>query len=63
MEAPCQTSQRNVSEKLEHDQQISKNNPTFEIGQLVIVKSNVHHTFEPEYLLDYRVQYLMIVPS
>ena len=37
------------------DQQINKDNPKFEIGQLVMVKSYAYHTFEPKYLLDYRV--------
>ena len=35
--------------------QISNNNPKFEIGQLVMFKNHAHHTFEPKYLLDYRV--------
>ena len=51
MEAAWQTSLRN-----EHmDQQISKNIPKFEIGGLVMVKNHAHCTFEPKYLMDYRV--------
>ena len=45
------------------DHQISNNNPKFEIDQLVMIKNQEHHTFEPKYLLDYRVlKYLMIAP-
>ena len=46
------------------DQQISKNYPKFEIGQLVMVKNHACHTFETKYLLlDYRVLKIMIAPS
>ena len=37
------------------DHQISNNNPKFEIGQLAMVKNHTHSSFEPKYLLDYRV--------
>ena len=37
------------------DQQISKNNPTFEIGQPVMVKNHARCIFKPKYLPDYRV--------
>ena len=55
MEAPGQTSQRHASETQALDQQISKNDPKFEIGQLAMVKNNAHHTFKPKYLLDSRI--------
>ena len=32
-----------------------KNNTKFEIGQTVMVKNQAHHTFKPQYLMDYRV--------
>ena len=32
-----------------------KKNPIFVIGQPVKVKNHAHHTFEPMYLLDYRI--------
>ena len=48
--------QRELHQRNEHkDQQIYKNNPKFEIGQPLTVKNHAHHTFEPKYLLDYRV--------
>ena len=37
------------------DQQISKNNPKFEIGQPVMFKNHACCTFKQKYLLDYRV--------
>ena len=40
---------------LHKDQQISKNNQKFEICQQAMVKNHAHHTFEPRYLLDYRI--------
>ena len=37
------------------DQQIKVNNAKFEICQPVMVKNHAHHTFEPKYLLEYKV--------
>ena len=46
---------RQLCQRNEHkDQQINKHNPKFEIGQPVMVKNHVCHTFETKYLLDYR---------
>ena len=51
------THQRELFKRNKHeDEQINKNNQKFEIGQHVMVKNHVHHTFEAKYLLDYRVQ-------
>ena len=55
MEASCKTSKINVSKNEHRDQQINKKNPTFKIGQPVMGENHAHHTFEPKYLLDYRV--------
>ena len=58
-----ETSQKHLKklhERNEHmDQQINKNNPKFEIGQLVIVKNHTHHTFKPKYLLDYKIMKIL----
>ena len=54
-EALCQSSQRNMPKNENMDQQISKNNSKFESGQSVMVKRQAHHTFEPKYLLYYKV--------
>ena len=32
-----------------------RNNTKFEVGQTVLVKSHVIHSFKPKYLMDYRV--------
>ena len=37
------------------DQEINKNNTKFEIGQPVMINNHGHHTFEPKYLLGYKV--------
>ena len=37
------------------DQQINKNSIKFKIGQTVMVKNYTLHTYEPKYLLDYKV--------
>ena len=47
---------RKWHQRNEHkDQHINKDNPKFKIGQSFIVKNHTHNTFEPKYLLDYRV--------
>ena len=47
---------RELYQRNEHkDQQINKNNPKLEIGQVVIVVNHAHPIFEPKYLLDCRV--------
>ena len=47
---------KEMCQRNEHmDQQISGNNSKFEIGQPVMVKNHVHYTFDPKYLLGYRV--------
>ena len=47
---------KEMHQRNEHkDQQINKKNPTFEIGQPVMVKNYAYHTFETKYILDYRV--------
>ena len=55
METPCQASQKNVSKKQAHGPKISKNNPKFKMGHLVMVKNHPYPTFKPKYLLGYRV--------
>ena len=56
--------------KEDTDQQINTNNTKFRNGQPVMVKNQAHHTFEPKYLLDYKVlkiinnrALLLITPS
>ena len=47
--------QRNASKNKHMDQNISKNNPKYEIGHPVMVKNYASCTFKPKYLQDYRV--------
>ena len=45
-----------MCQRKEHkDQEIHKDNPKFETGQLVMVKNHICHNFELNYLLDHRV--------
>ena len=55
MEMPCNTL-KGPPKREENAKENSHNSSTkFEIGQPVKVKYHAHHTFEPKYLLDYKV--------
>ena len=56
---------KKLHQRDEHtDQQITKNNPKFEMGHLVMIKNHAHHTFESKYLPDSRIlKYSKIAPS
>ena len=49
-----------MHQRNEHmDKQNSKNNPKFEIGQLVRVNNHAYCTFKPKYLLDYKIMKIL----